>query len=100
LKSYLEGVNCLLSAGALDSPVAHWTLDLQRPLNRLIGLFPFRVGTRHSDGTPDMSGDPPDCCRTDMAGTDRATDRWRRRRVVVCLAHRTCPVHTEQSVEF
>jgi hypothetical protein len=56
----LETPDCLLSAGALDSPVAHRTPYLQWPQNRLNGCLPFRVGTRLSDGTLDMSSDPPD----------------------------------------
>jgi hypothetical protein len=80
--------------------VAHLTLGLQQPLNHLIGFFRFRVGTRQSCGTLDMSGDPPDRCRADVAGADRTVDRWRERRAIARLAHRTCLVHTGQSDEF
>jgi hypothetical protein len=37
----LEAADCLLSAGAPDSPVEHQTLGMQRPLNHLIGCFSF-----------------------------------------------------------
>jgi hypothetical protein len=74
---------------ALDSPAAHWTLGLQRPPNPLIHLFPFRVGTRQFGGTPDMSGDPPDRCRGDVADANHVVDRWSGREAVACLAHRT-----------
>jgi hypothetical protein len=67
----------------------HWTLGLQRPPNHLIGRFPFWVGTGQSGGALDMSGDPPDRCRADVAGDDRIADRWSWRGVVARLAHRT-----------
>jgi hypothetical protein len=63
--------------GVPDCPVSHQTLRLQRPLEHLIGRLPFRVGTELSSGTLDMSGDPPDRCRADVAGADRTLYRWR-----------------------
>jgi hypothetical protein len=43
-----------------------------------------------------MSGDPPDRCRADMAGASCVADRWRARRDIARLAHRTCPVSFSQ----
>jgi hypothetical protein len=69
----LESVDCLLSAGAPDSPVAHQTSCLQRPPNRLIGRLPFWVGTR-------LSREPPNLCCADVADGCCGADRWHGRR--------------------
>jgi hypothetical protein len=69
------------------------TTHVQRPLNRLIGLLPFWVGTI-------LFGDPPNHCPADMAGVDRAIDRWGARRVVAHLVHWTCPVQIGLSGDF
>jgi hypothetical protein len=76
LELYLEGPGRLLSTGAPDCPVAHRTAPVQRLLNRLIGHLPFWVGTGQSGGTLNMSGNPPDRCRANVASNDLAMDRW------------------------
>jgi hypothetical protein len=70
--------------------MVHRTISVQRPSNHLIGHLPFRVGTELSNGAPDI----PDRCPTDVVGADRATDRWRWRRVIGRPVHWTCLVHT------
>jgi hypothetical protein len=58
------------------------------PPNRLIGRLPFRVGTRLSSGTPDMSSDPSRPLPADVVGTDHAVNHWSSRGAVPCLTHR------------
>jgi hypothetical protein len=71
----LVSADCLLSAGAPDSPLHPRHSALQQLPDWLVGQLPFWVGTGLSDDAPGCPVTPPDRWRADVADDDRGADR-------------------------
>jgi hypothetical protein len=91
LELYLEGPGCLLSMGALDSPMHHGTMNNAR-FPSFLGeddccqpLAPWLVG--QFGGTPDSPVPPADRRLSHVAPADHVVDHW----LGAQLAHRTVP---------
>jgi hypothetical protein len=93
LRAIWEGNSCLLSPGALDSPVHHRTLS---GADFLPYLAKPTVGSLGAVGAPDSPVPPTSRWLGHVFRADRATDRWPGRP----LAHRTVRCTPDSPVNF
>ena len=93
MRAIREGNSCLLSPGAPDSPVHHWTLS---GADFLPYLAKPTVGSLGAVGAPDSPVPPPDRWLGHVSRADRAADRWPGRP----LAHRTVRCTPDSLVKY